>query len=63
MPMSATPFTFGSLLLSIGLGLVSGLGVWGVTVLMLAACLLVFHLAAIFYEEAFLTAKFGAHRI
>ena len=52
------PLYFGSLLLTIGLGLVSGLGVWGVAVLV--ALFYLFHLAAIFYEEAFLSAKFGA---
>ena len=51
------PLYFGSLLLTIGLGLVSGLGVWGVAALV--AVFFLFHLAAIFYEEAFLTAKFG----
>lgn len=52
------PLYFGSLLLTIGYGLISGLGLWAVTVLV--ALFLVFHLAAIFHEEAFLTAKFGA---
>ena len=51
------PLYFGSLLLAIGYGLVSGLGVWGV--LLTVALFLVFHLAAIFYEEKFLTNKFG----
>lgn len=52
------PLYFGSLLLAVGLGLISGLGIWGVALML--ASFLVFHLAAIFYEEAFLTAKFGA---
>jgi protein-S-isoprenylcysteine O-methyltransferase Ste14 len=52
------PLYFGSLLLAIGYGLVSGLGVWGVAGTL--ALFLLFHLAAIFYEESFLTAKFGA---
>ena len=52
------PLYFGSLLLSLGIGLVSGLGLWGV--LLTVSLFFVFHLAAIFYEEAFLTAKFGA---
>ena len=52
------PLYFGSLLLAVGYGLISGLGVWGV--LLMVALYLVFHLAAIFHEEAFLTAKFGA---
>ena len=51
------PLYFGSLLLAVGYGLVSGLGVWGV--LFTVALFLVFHLAAILYEEKFLTAKFG----
>ena len=52
------PLYFGSLLLAVGYGLVSGLGIWGVAATL--ALFLVFHLAAIFYEESFLTAKFGA---
>ena len=52
------PLYFGSLLLTIGYGLVSGLGAWGVAGTL--ALFLLFHLAAIFYEESFLTAKFGA---
>ncbi len=52
------PLYFGSLLLAVGYGLISGLGLWGVG--LMVALFLVFHLAAIFYEEAFLTAKFGA---
>ena len=52
------PLYFGSLLLAIGYGLVSGLGVWGVAATLVL--FLLFHLAAIFYEESFLTAKFGA---
>ena len=51
------PLYFGSLLLAVGYGLVSGLGVWGV--LFTVALFLVFHLAAILYEEKFLTQKFG----
>ena len=51
------PLYFGSLLLAVGYGLVSGLGVWGV--LFTVALFLVFHLAAILYEEKFLTHKFG----
>ena len=51
------PLYFGSLLLSVGYGLVSGFGVAGVVVLV--ALYLLFHLAAIFYEEGFLKAKFG----
>ncbi len=51
------PLYFGSLLLAVGYGLVSGLGVWGV--LFTVALFLVFHLAAIGYEEKFLTHKFG----
>ncbi len=52
------PLYFGSLLLAIGYGLISGLGVWGVAATL--ALFLLFHLAAIFYEESFLTTKFGA---
>lgn len=52
------PLYFGSLLLAVGYGLISGLGLWGV--LAMVILFLVFHLAAIFYEESFLTAKFGA---
>lgn len=52
------PLYFGSLLLSIGYGLVSGFGWIGVA--MLLALFLVFHLAAIKYEETFLTAQFGS---
>ncbi|MGO8669804.1 MAG: methyltransferase family protein [Capsulimonadaceae bacterium] len=51
------PLYFGSLLLAFGYGLVSGLG-WPVVVL-LVVLFLVFHLAAIRYEESFLKAKFG----
>ncbi len=51
------PLYFGSLLLAVGYGLVSGLGVWGV--LFTVVLFLVFHLAAILYEEKFLTNKFG----
>ena len=52
------PLYFGSLLLAVGYGLISGLGVWGVG--LMVGLFLVFHLAAILYEESFLTAKFGA---
>jgi protein-S-isoprenylcysteine O-methyltransferase Ste14 len=52
------PLYFGSLLLAVGYGLISGLGWWGVA--FTVGLFMVFHLAAIFYEEAFLTAKFGA---
>jgi len=52
------PLYFGSLLLCIGYGLISGLG-WRVVVVLLVL-FLVFHLAAISYEEKFLTGKFGA---
>lgn len=52
------PLYFGSLLLTIGYALVSGLG-WP-AVVVLVVLFLVFHLAAIGYEEAFLTARFGA---
>lgn len=51
------PLYFGSLLLAVGYGLISGLGLWGV--LLMVGLYLVFHLAAIFYEEKFLAAKFG----
>lgn len=51
------PLYFGSLLLAVGYGLVSGLGAWGV--LFTVTLFLVFHLAAILYEEKFLTQKFG----
>jgi protein-S-isoprenylcysteine O-methyltransferase Ste14 len=51
------PLYFGSLLLAIGYGLVSGFAWIGVIVLV--ALYLVFHLAAILYEEGFLKAKFG----
>ena len=52
------PLYFGSLLLAIGYGLISGLG-WPV-VAVLIVLFLIFHLAAISYEEKFLTGKFGA---
>jgi len=52
------PLYFGSLLLAVGYGLISGLGLWGVG--LMVGLFLVFHLAAILYEESFLTAKFGA---
>ena len=51
------PLYFGSLLLAVGYGLISGLGIWGVA--FTVALFLVFHLAAILYEEKFLTHKFG----
>jgi len=52
------PLYFGSLLLAVGYGLISGLGLWGVG--LMVALFLVFHLAAISYEETFLTEKFGS---
>jgi protein-S-isoprenylcysteine O-methyltransferase Ste14 len=52
------PLYFGSLLLAIGYGLISGLGLAAVAILVFL--FLVFHLVAISYEETFLTAKFGA---
>jgi len=52
------PLYFGSLLLAIGYGLVSGLGIWGVAAMLIL--FLIFHLAAIFYEESFLKSRFGA---
>lgn len=51
------PLYFGSLLLSLGYGLVSGMGFTGVIVML--GFYLLFHLAAIFYEEGFLKVKFG----
>ena len=51
------PLYFGSLLLAVGYGLISGLGLLGVG--FTVALFLVFHLAAILYEEKFLTQKFG----
>jgi protein-S-isoprenylcysteine O-methyltransferase Ste14 len=51
------PLYFGSLLLAVGYGLISGLGIGGV--LFTLTLFLVFHLAAIFYEEKFLKNKFG----
>ena len=51
------PLYFGSLLLAFGYSMVSGLG-WGGVIAMVGA-FLVFHLAAIIYEEQFLTKKFG----
>ncbi|WP_119319274.1 methyltransferase family protein [Capsulimonas corticalis] len=51
------PLYFGSLLLAIGYGLVSGLG-WG-GVIAMTALFFLFHLAAIRYEESFLKVKFG----
>ena len=52
------PLYFGSLLLAVGYGLLSGLGVWGVGAMLVL--FLLFHLAAIFYEEKFLKSRFGA---
>ena len=52
------PLYFGSLLLSVGYGLVSGLGIWAVLIML--TLFLLFHLAAIRYEESFLKDKFGA---
>jgi protein-S-isoprenylcysteine O-methyltransferase Ste14 len=51
------PLYFGSLLLAIGYGLVSGLG-WG-GVIAMTALFFLFHLAAIRFEESFLKVKFG----
>lgn len=51
------PLYFGSFLLAIGYGLLSGLGLWGVGAMVLL--FLVFHLAAIGYEETFLKSRFG----
>jgi protein-S-isoprenylcysteine O-methyltransferase Ste14 len=51
------PLYFGSLLLSIGYGLVSGFGWAGVVILV--AFYLLFHLSAIRYEEGFLKERFG----
>lgn len=51
------PLYFGSLLLAIGYGLVSGLGIGGVAAMLVL--FFVFHLAAIQYEEGFLKGKFG----
>ena len=51
------PLYFGSLLLAVGYGLVSGLGIWGVAAML--AAFFIFHLAAIRYEEGFLKNKFG----
>ncbi len=52
------PLYFGSLLLALGYGLVSGLGWWGVGGML--ALFLLFHMAAILFEETFLKATFGA---
>ncbi len=52
------PLYFGSLLLAVGYGLVSGLGWWGVGGML--ALFLLFHMAAILFEETFLKATFGA---
>lgn len=51
------PLYFGSLLLSVGYGLVSGLGIYGIVIMLVL--FLVFHMAAILYEERFLKVKFG----
>ena len=51
------PLYFGSLLLAIGYGLISGLG-WG-GVIAMTALFFLFHLAAIRFEEGFLKVKFG----
>lgn len=51
------PLYFGSFLLAIGYGLVSGLGWWGVGAMV--ALFLLFHLSAISYEETFLKSRFG----
>jgi protein-S-isoprenylcysteine O-methyltransferase Ste14 len=52
------PLYFGSFLIAIGVAFMSGIGPigWGVIIVLF----LVFHLAAIFYEERFLKEKFGA---
>lgn len=52
------PLYFGSLLLAVGYGLISGLGLWGVVPML--ALFLLFHIAAILFEEIFLKATFGA---
>jgi protein-S-isoprenylcysteine O-methyltransferase Ste14 len=51
------PLYFGSMLLAVGYALVSGLGLWAVAAML--ALFLLFHLAAILYEETFLKANFG----
>lgn len=51
------PLYFGSFLLAIGYGLVSGLGWWGVGAMVVL--FLLFHLSAIAYEETFLKSRFG----
>ncbi|MDQ2686405.1 MAG: isoprenylcysteine carboxylmethyltransferase family protein [Armatimonadota bacterium] len=51
------PLYFGSFLLAIGYGLVSGLGWWGVGAMV--PLFLLFHLSAISYEETFLKSRFG----
>jgi protein-S-isoprenylcysteine O-methyltransferase Ste14 len=52
------PLYFGSLLLAMGYGLVSGLGLWAVVAML--TLFTIFHLAAILYEERFLKARFGS---
>lgn len=52
------PLYFGSLLLAVGYGLISGLG-WPAVVI-LVVLFVIFHMAAILYEEGFLKSKFGA---
>lgn len=51
------PLYFGSLLLAVGYGLMSGLGVAAVTAMLVV--FVAFHMAAILYEESFLKGKFG----
>lgn len=51
------PLYFGSFLLAVGYGLVSGLGWWGVGAMVFL--FLLFHLSAIAYEETFLKSRFG----
>jgi protein-S-isoprenylcysteine O-methyltransferase Ste14 len=51
------PLYFGSLLLAVGYGMISGLGIAAVAALLVLFT--IFHLAAIKYEESFLVAKFG----
>jgi len=52
------PLYFGSLLIAIGVAVMSGIG--PVAWIVIFALFLLFHLAAILYEEQFLREKFGA---
>lgn len=52
------PLYFGSLLLAVGYGMISGLG-W-IAIAALLVLFTIFHMAAILYEESFLREKFGA---